>query len=122
LLQIHEILSSFYATYTAMVDEMVARGCRHLVLTTIYPVFDMQRIEYMVTSVPTRVSKTWAVTAPIINLMNSHIRAEAKRVGAKVVDLYHSDIEPNDIVFGIEPGPTASPKIAQAIVKAMRAS
>jgi hypothetical protein len=62
------------------------------------------------------------VTAPIINLMNSHIRAEAKRVGAKVVDLYHSDIEPNDIVFGIEPGPTASPKIAQAIVKAMRVS
>ena len=122
LLQIHEILSSFYATYTAMVDEMVARGCRHLVLTTIYPVFDMQRIEYMVTSVPTRVSKTWALTSPIINLMNSHIRAEAKRVGAKVVDLYHSDIEPNDIVFGIEPGPTASPKIAQAIVKARRVS
>ena len=87
-----------------MVDEMVARGCRHLVLTTIYPVYDMQRIEYMVTTIPTRVSKTWAVTAPILNLMNSHIRAEAKRVGAKVVDLYHSDIEPNDIVFGIEPG------------------
>lgn len=56
---------------------------------------------------------TWILVTPVLALINKHIVTTANSVGAKVVDLFNGQIDAQDVVYSIEPGATASPKIAK---------
>ena len=55
---------------------------------------------------------TWVLMTPVLALINKHIRTTANAFSAQIVDLFHGQLDSSDIVYNIEPGKTASPKIA----------
>jgi hypothetical protein len=116
---IYQTVAPIFAAYTQLVKDLRAKGVRHLVLTTIYPVYSMDRIGHQNEIILGKPS-AWIGMTPILGLVHRHIVDTAIAHGAQVADLFSGDFKPADIVLDIEPGPSASPKVASIIVEAAK--
>ena len=116
---IYQTVAPIFAAYTQLVKDLRAKGVRHLVLTTIYPVYSMDRIGHQNEIILGKPS-AWIGMTPILGLVHRHIVDTAHATGAQVADLFSGDFTPADIVLDIEPGPSASPKVASIIVEAAK--
>jgi hypothetical protein len=111
MVTIHKVLSPLYEEYTNTIKWLKEQGVKNLALVTIYPVHDFTRYGIADKKIDNK-SLTWVLVTPFLALVNMHIRTTANAFGAKVVDLFHGQINEKDVVYSIEPGATASPKIA----------
>ena len=116
---IYQTVAPIFAAYTQLVKDLRAKGVRHLVLTTIYPIYSMNRIGHQNEIILGKPS-AWIGMTPILGLVHRHIVDTAHATGAQVADLFSGDFAPADIVLDIEPGPSASPKVASIIVDAAK--
>ena len=123
---VSEAMGTIYATvapifqaYTQLISQLRAAGVKHLVLVTIYPVYSMDRIRHQNQIILGKPS-AWIGMTPILGLVHRHIVDTAIAHGAQVADLFSGDFKPADIVLDIEPGPSASPKVASIIVEAAK--
>jgi hypothetical protein len=123
---VSEAMGTIYATvapifqaYTQLISQLRAAGVKHLVLVTIYPVYSMDRIGHQNEIILGKPS-AWIGMTPILGLVHRHIVDTAIAHGAQVADLFSGDFKPADIVLDIEPGPSASPKVASIIVDAAK--
>ena len=114
-------IEQVFARYDALVASIRARGVKHLVLVSIYPIYDMslyagERVNFNVNER----TGSWVLMTPVIGMVARHIIDTAKKHGAEVAELFSGDFGPEDIVRSIEPGPSASPKVASIIVDAAK--
>jgi hypothetical protein len=112
---IHPVLAAYAATVAAL----TARGVKHLVLVSIYPIYDVSGYSggLLKSTVMDRTS-SWVAVTPVLGIVSRHVIDTAKKYGAVAADLFGGDFEASDIVNQIEPGPSASPKVAAIIVAA----
>ena len=114
-------IEQVFARYDALVASIRARGVKHLVLVSIYPIYDMslyagERVNFNVNER----TGSWVLMTPVLGMVARHIIDTAKKHGAEVAELFSGDFGPEDIVRSIEPGPSASPKVASIIVDAAK--
>jgi hypothetical protein len=114
-------IEQVFARYDALVATLRSRGVKHLVLVSIYPIYDMslyagERVNFNVNER----TGSWVLMTPVLGMVARHIIDTAKKHGAEVADLFSGDFGPEDIVRSIEPGPSASPKVARIIVEAAK--
>lgn len=114
-------IEQVFARYDALVATLRSRGVKHLVLVSIYPIYDMslyagERVNFYVNER----TGSWVLMTPVLGMVARHIIDTAKKHGAEVADLFSGDFGPEDIVRSIEPGPSASPKVARIIVEAAK--
>jgi len=114
-------IEQVFARYDALVASIRARGVKHLVLVSIYPIYDMslyagERVKFNVNER----TGSWVLMTPVLGMVARHIIDTAKKHGAEVAELFSGDFGPEDIVLSIEPGPSASPKVARIIVEAAK--
>lgn len=112
---IHPVLAAYDATVAALKN----RGVKHLVLVSIYPIYDITLYagDLLDGEVIDR-SLSWVAINPVLGIVSRHVIDTAKKHGAVAADLFGGDFGPEDIVRAIEPGANASPKVAARIVAA----
>ncbi len=114
-------IEQVFASYDSLVASIRKRGVKHLVLVSIYPVYDMSLYarELVNFHIKERTG-SWVLMTPFIGMVARQVIDTAKKHGAEVADLFTGDFGPEDIVRSIEPGPSASPKVARIIVEAAK--